>query len=400
MATWSAEELSYCSNVHSGEALSEVNENLQRFISPVIQERKLRKIQAGLWLSNEAATELTTTKANRQAFAELLKILGIRLTSLNGFPYGNFHENVVKEQVYLPHWGDKARLDYTLRLAKLLAEFSPDDCFECTISTLPLGFASDWSIENQQSAELHFRALLLALIELEQNTGKRIRVCLEMEPGCVLETTPQLIRFFTETLPFALASYGISEKVINRYLGICYDICHQAVMFEDIEASLEAIYQADIVIGKIQVSSALRVTNATKATSLLEHYTEPRYLHQLSVLDKQGKQHFCSDLCLALANNDYSLDAEWRVHFHVPIQVEQLNSPLLSTTRNAIELTCRFLAAHPTLKPHLEVETYTWGVMPNAIRPTSDTLLIKAIAEELNWLETTLKNFNLFSRKD
>lgn len=400
MATWSAEELSYCSNVHSGETLSEVNENLQRFISPVIQERKLKQIQAGLWLSNEAATELTTMKTSRQAFAELLKILGIRLTSLNGFPYGNFHEDVVKENVYLPHWGDKARLDYTLQLTKILAQFSPDNCLECTISTVPLGFANDWSIEHQQSAEFHFKELLLALIELEQNTGKRIRICLEMEPGCVLETTPQLIRFFTETLPFALAHYDIPKKVINRYFGICYDICHQAVMFEDIEASLEAIYKAGIVIAKIQVSSALRVTNATEAKSLLEHYAEPRYLHQLSVLDKQGKQHFCSDLSQALKNNDYCVEAEWRVHFHVPIQAEQLNSPLLSTTRKAIEATCRFLAAHPTLKPHLEVETYTWGVMPDDIKPTSDIQLIKAIAEELNWLETILRSFNLISRKD
>ncbi len=397
MATWSARELSYCSNVHPGDSLHEVRENLLRFISSVKSSRGLKRLQAGLWLSNQAVSELMDSPTARKEFATLLNQQGIELTSLNGFPYGNFHQSVVKEKVYLPHWGEKARLDYTLLLARLLAQMLPDKISEGTISTLPLGFASDWSASNQQHAEQHFAKLLLALTELEQSSGKRIRVCLEMEPGCVLETTAQLIGFFTETLPQALPRYGVQGSAIKRYLGACYDICHQAVMFEDIEQSLTDIHRAGIAIGKIQVSNAMRVPNAEVAQDLLAQYAEPRYLHQVKTQNKQGEQQFYLDLNQALTNDSFTGDSEWRIHFHLPIQAEQLSSPLLSTTRSAIEDTCRFLVANPTLKPHLEVETYTWGVMPEALHPANDTQLINCIAEELNWLHSTLANFNLMS---
>lgn len=397
MALWSGQELSYCSNVHPGDSLGEVRENLKQFISPVKSRRGLESLQVGLWLSYHAAEELISSAANLQDFSSLLQQLGIELTSLNGFPYGNFHQPVVKEKVYLPHWGEKARLDYTLSLARLLAKLLPDSIDEGTISTLPLGFATDWSAENRKLAERHFAELLLALTELEQSSGKRIRICLEMEPGCVLETTPQLIHFFTESLPQVLPQYGVPKNAIEHYLGVCYDICHQAVMFEDIEQSLTAIHQAGIVIGKIQVSNAMRVPNADQALDLLGQYAEPRYLHQLNSRNSRGDQQFCIDLSQALADDCFNRESEWRIHFHVPIQAEQLHSPLLSTTRSAIEDTCKFLAAHPTLKPHLEVETYTWGVMPEALHPANDSQLIDCIAEELNWLQTTLINFNLMS---
>lgn len=397
MALWSGQELSYCSNVHPGDSIDDVRENLQRFVSPVRSSRGLERLQVGLWLSEQAARELVASPSSIEEFSNLLEVQAIELTSLNGFPFGNFHQAIVKEKVYLPHWGDKARLDYTLLLAELLAQLLPEDRSEGTISTLPLGFASDWSAETQQQAEQHFAELLIALTKLEQSSGKRIRVCLEMEPGCVLETTPQLICFFTQTLPQALPRYGVSSDAIEQYLGACYDICHQAVMFEDIEQSLSAIHRAGIIIGKIQVSNAMRVPNATDAQQLLAEYAEPRYLHQLNTRNREGEQQFCVDLNQALADDTYNRNAEWRIHFHVPIQAEQLSSPLLSTTRSAIEDTCKFLAAHPALKPHLEVETYTWGVMPEALHPANDTQLINCIAEELNWLHSTLANFNLMS---
>ena len=388
MARWSKQELSYCSNVHPGDSLAEVRENIERFIAPVRQQRGLEQLHAGLWLSHSAADELASSETKLQQFVELLDHNGIALTSLNGFPYGNFHQSVVKEKVYLPHWGEQARLDYTLQLARLLAALLPEDIHEGSISTLPLGFADHWDVKGQQLAEQLFADLLDALEQLEQDSGKQIRVCIEMEPGCALETTPQLISFFTE----CLTKKGITENKIQRYLGACYDICHQAVMFEDIEQSLTAIHQAGIVIGKIQVSNALRVPSAEKARALLAEYAEPRYLHQTC-----SEQQFCLDLGQALDNMEMKANCEWRTHFHVPIQAEQLSSPLLSTTRSAIEDTSRFLAAHPALKPHLEVETYTWGVMPEALRPGNDHELVHCIAEELNWLQDTLASFNLIS---
>ena len=213
----------------------------------------------------------------------------------------------------------------------------------------------------------------------------------------MIETTSQLIHFFTETLQTAVSDYGLPVDSIARYLGVCFDICHQAVMFENIEWSLAAIHRAGIVIGKIQISSALRLPNAAEARDLLVQYAEPRYLHQVSTLDRNGEQQFCVDLADALVNGQLPQDAEWRVHFHVPIQSEHLGSPLLSTTREAIVDTCRFLAAHPSLKPHLEVETYTWGMLPETLRPANESQLINAVAEELNWLQATLDSFALMS---
>lgn len=389
MARWLKQELSYCSNVHPGDSLAEVRENIEQFIASVRHQRGLKQLHAGLWLSHRAANELASSPDNLQQFAELLDDSGIALTSLNGFPYGDFHQPVVKEKVYLPHWGEKARLDYTLQLAKLLAVLLPEGIHEGSISTLPLGFADHWDDKAQQQAERLFADLLEALEQLERDSGKQIRVCIEMEPGCALETTPQLIRFFTECLP----EKGIPENKIQRYLGACYDICHQAVMFEDIEQSLMAIHQAGIVIGKIQISNALRIPNAEQARALLVEYAEPRYLHQTC-----SEQQFRLDLNQALDDTDMVKNCEWRTHFHVPIQAEQLSSPLLNTTRSAIEDTSRFLAAHPELKPHLEVETYTWGVMPESLRPNNDRELVNCIAEELNWLQNTLASFNLLGQ--
>jgi sugar phosphate isomerase/epimerase len=397
VAVWSPDELFYCSNVHPGDNLREVEDNVRRFIAPVRVRRGQEQLQAGLWLSNAAADELIASASILASFSALLNDQGIVLTSLNGFPYAGFHEKVVKEKVYFPHWGQRARLDYTLKLARLLAELMPESSGEGTISTLPLAFAQGWSGAHQQESEKRLCELLRGLEELERTSGKRIRICLEMEPGCVLETTPQLISFFTETLPFALDRYDLPAEAATRYLGVCFDVCHQAVMFEDMQQSLEAIDRAGIVIGKIQVSSALRAACAAPAGDVLLGYAEPRYLHQMSTLDAQGNLRFHLDLADALANGHSPLEAEWRIHFHVPIQAEHLDSPLLTTTREAIVDTCRFLAAHPSLKPHLEVETYTWGVLPASLAPADDAQLIDAVAAELNWLQDTLGQFGLMA---
>lgn len=397
MADWSPEEIFYCSNVHPGDNLRDVEANIRRFIAPVRACREQDRLHAGLWLSNAAADELLSSASGLKSFSALLREEGIVLSSLNGFPYAGFHEDVVKEKVYFPHWGQRARLEYTLKLARLMAALMPESSGDGTISTLPLGFAKGWSAAHQEESEKNLCALLGGLEELERTSGKRIRVCLEMEPGCVLETTPQLIRFFTADLPPALDRHGLSADAAARHLGVCYDVCHQAVMFEDIERSLEAIRRAGIVIGKIQVSSALRAARAAPARELLLGYAEPRYLHQVSTRDRHGDQQFRLDLAGALASGQLPLDAEWRIHFHVPIQAKHLDSPLLTTTREAIADTCRFLAAHPSLKPHLEVETYTWGVLPRSLAPADDGQLIDAVAAELDWLQDTLGGFGLIA---
>ena len=168
----------------------------------------------------------------------------------------------------------------------------------------------------------------------------------------------------------------------------------------DMEQSLAAIHRAGIELGKIQVSSAMRVPDAAAARELLVHYAEPRYLHQVSTRDRHGNQQFCLDLADALADRKFTQDAEWRIHFHVPIQAERLDSPLLSTTRDAIVSTCRFLAAHPSFKPHLEVETYTWGVLPEALAPADDSELINAVSAELSWLQSALGDLALMGTQN
>ena len=387
-------DIAYCSNVHAGETLAEIIKNLSRFVKKVRQRRGLESMTSGLWLSAAAAEELQTTDALKE-FKQALNCTGLSLTSINGFPYGGFHQEQLKAGVYTPDWSDSARLRYTQHLAEVLISCLPESVDLGVISTVPLGYKQDWSFEKQQKSVENLTALMIYLFELEQRTGKRVLLCLEMEPDCVLESSDELVQFFQEV---------VQKKIPhNQYLGCCYDVCHQAVMYEDTYASLQRITSAGINIGKIQLSSALqvRIDASTREDDqlivLLKQFCEPKYLHQVKKRDEKGRLSADADLPLALAALTETDSAElqtctWRIHFHVPVNFQHLTHEKLQTTCDDLLKVFDFLRDNPAIRPRLEVETYSWQVLPERVRPGNDDELIDGITNELRWVETQLAN--------
>lgn len=414
---WRREELAYCSNVHPGADLASVFANLDGPIAAVRRERGLPYMGCGLWLSAAAARELAPAP---ERLAERLAASGLFLFTLNGFPYGDFHRDRIKEAVYRPAWDAPERLSYTLDLARILARCLPSDQPYGSISTLPLGFAPDWGPARQAEALDNLCRLAETLEGLRGATGRRIRVCLEPEPGCVLETTDQAIALFGRDLPAAAARNGSDGAVLRDHLGLCYDVCHQAVMFEDAADSLARLDAAGVPIGKVQISSALEAADPRTAVpdGALARFVEPRYLHQVRAPGPDGRLRGAMDLEDLLAGRepqfardepwDPSPDRPWRIHFHVPIQTETFGDSGLRATSDAIRRVLDSLAsrAGPTgrgpsaaePRPHLEVETYTWELLPSDLRPRGPEGLVRGLAAELEWLEDRMEERGLLAR--
>ena len=347
---------------------------------------------AGLWLSH-AAVEALADAGVRDRFRARLREAGVRLITLNAFPYGDFHAERVKESVFLPDWSDERRLRYTLACAEVLAACLPDDAAEGTLSTLPLGLRAAWSGEKENFAAGFLLNAVERLDALAATTGKPIRICLEMEPGGVLERADQTVAFF-DWLHSAARRAGISPERVQRHLGVCYDACHQAVMYEDPDTVLGRLIDAGIAIGKIQLSCALEAQPGAHAA--LGDYVEPRYLHQVRIPDVHTLLG-AADLAPALADSTLPTDRPWRVHFHVPLHADPPVASGLRNTRAELAQVFDVLAKRPTLTPHLEVETYTWSVLPAPQRPVDHGALIAGIAAELAWVENELRQRQLLA---
>ena len=307
---WRREQLGYCSNVHAGESLDEVRQVVRNHVAVVRARRGLESMAAGLWLSAECAGQLARNSGDLKDFGATLTESGIELCTLNGFPYGDFHSDVVKASVYVPDWSEPERFSYTLKLAELLAALLPAAQRFGTISTLPLGYAENWTKPRQNLSIASLCRFAQALEEIESKTGRRIVLCLEMEPGCVLESTAQVLRLFGEQLPACAAKMGISASKIRRHLGVCFDVCHQAVMFEDPAKSLARIHKAGIFVGKIQLSNALEVLRPStpELIAALAGFDEPRYLHQVRARGADGKIVAAADLGDALNDENFIRD--------------------------------------------------------------------------------------------
>lgn len=363
--TLSTLPLSYCTNVHPGLTIKEVEAGLRE--NTVAVRNRVEKLAAGLWLARPVATELLETPDNLDRFSDLLNKAGLTCYTLNTFPFGNFHDARVKENVYLPDWSRDDRINYTLDSARILAKLMPDDGTEGSLSTVPLGFKPfDYPETFADECAGQLIALAKSLKQLEEETGRKIRLAIEPEPFCILETTPETIQFFRRMRELA-ADTG-SLDVVNEYLGVCYDVCHQAVEFEDVAESINQLVAEQIRINKLHISCAIRLENPCEneeARQALAKYAEPRYLHQTMARAADGTIHRQVDLTedTALAPPDsFATAEEWRVHFHVPVNAESLGP--LQTTRRDLK---QALAAVRDLDyaPHLEVETYTWEVLPD-----------------------------------
>ena len=380
--------LTYCTNVHPIEELSAAIDALSRFCAPVRGRLSAERLSLGLWLSRRAARTLADSSDERRRLAEALAANGLEAVTLNAFPYGDFHAERVKQDVYRPDWSDPRRFEYTLDLARILAELLPRDVDEGTISTLPLGYAP-WMDADRLGACAQALARLAAELDgIAQTTGRSVRLCLEPEPDCAVETTRQAIDFFWGPLLAAARRLGTSDRALGQHLGLCFDACHQAVQFEDPARAWSDLVEAGIQVGKIQLSCALATRGESADT--LAPFDEPRFLHQVRRRRQGGGRDSRSDLGLALGENEaLSRDGDWRVHFHAPLHWRpQAGEPLGTTVDDLLRLLPEILKAERL--PHLEVETYTWNVLPEHLRPQDDASLIAGIAREIEFVEREL----------
>ena len=360
--------LGYCTNAHAAETGAEVVDTLRRVAAGVRERLDVPALGLGLYLSHRAASETDAGKLRDE-----LARLGLYAFTFNGFPYGGFHAERVKQAVYLPDWTDPRRAEHTLKLAAILEVMAPPEVTEPTISTLPLGWRIGWTDEHMNASA---RALIGVARELRARAdrgGRRIRICLEAEPGCALELTSQVVRFFEG--PLARAA-GAERELIDAHLGACYDLCHQAVAFEDPADVIAAMARAGIRIGKVQVSSALELRNPADeaARARLAAFDEPRYLHQARARDGG----YVDDLPESF--DRLPRDRPWRVHFHSPID-RDFEGPL-GTTRSELSRALTLLKSGGVTTQY-ECETYTWSVLPEADRPTDDAALARGIAREV-----------------
>lgn len=383
--------VAYCTNVHPGVDLESVLQNLSTR-SARVACRFDGKVGAGAWFSDQAAQELLSS-GRLQDLISLCQNSRLSIETLNGFPFGNFHQEVVKHEVYQPDWAKRERLDYTLRLSKIAAALCrPGDSFG--ISTLPLGWrGSRRNLRNPSDLDLTHCAHQLAQVafqlwEQKQDLGVELHLDLEPEPGCWLETSEDTVHFFqefllSEGLTHLTRVFGLkksdAETLLRAHLQICYDTCHAAVAFEEPRAVLRNYEREGLKIGKVQMSSALVVADAhqKEVRSALAAFAQDRYLHQvIGRLEGHGDVFF-QDLPEALeAWENGTADQEFRIHCHVPIHLSEVRvderTRFATTQPHLIEL----IQLH-RLKPITttwEVETYTWGVLPKTLQlhPHSD----------------------------
>ena len=388
-------DLTYCTNVHPGETWEETFAGLERYLPPIKQRVSPNQpFGVGLRLSADAAATFASPD-RLESFKAFLADHGLYVFTLNGFPYGRFHGTRVKETVYLPDWQDEARLQYSNRLADILVELLPDDRdIEGSTSTVPGAFKPQ--VQGQDSIDAMVRHLVahaVHLADLEARTGRTLRLALEPEPCCFLETIEESVRFFENHL-FAAPSRDLvaqatgrangAEDLLRRHIGICFDVCHAAVEFED-EDALDRLVAAGIAVPKIQVSSALRLpTVDAAAADLLRPFDDGVYFHQVVERSAGGLTRYL-DLDEAFASLDGAGGPrEWRVHFHVPVFRESAGG--FTTTQDYLKAILARQRASP-VAAHLEVETYTWGVLPEADRQGD---LAHNIAREIEWTRREL----------
>jgi len=357
--------LSYCTNVHPGRSVAEVEAGLDQYTVAVARGVG-RPIAAGLWLAKSVVAELLATGGAVPRFADGLRRRELPCYTLNAFPYGDFHSPRVKERVYLPDWTAPERLQYTVQCATVLAALLPAGG-EGSISTVPLGFKGfSHAPDFADRAADQLIECARGLRRIAEETGKVVRLAIEPEPLCVLETTAEAIEFFRRV--WERADRGAVADAARTHLGVCYDVCHQAVEFEDVGASIRQLAAAGVRINKVHASCAIEVDRPVEnlaARQALRRYVEPRYLHQ-TIATSAGGIVRAVDLTEELADSppaDFAAADAWRVHFHVPVDAERLGP--LRTTRPALRQALRAVAELP-YAPHLEVETYTWEVLPDA----------------------------------
>jgi sugar phosphate isomerase/epimerase len=389
--------LTYCLNIHPGESWAD---NFTAIREKTVAVKQLvasdQWFGLGLRLSHHAASRLCDDAAAIDEAREFFAEHQLYVFSINGFPYGRFHQGRVKENVYAPDWRTPERRDYTMQLADIFTSFLPPSV-DGSISTVPGSFRP-W-IETEEDKTMMAKNLAAVVAYLAagyDDTGQEIHLGLEPEPDCFLETTAETIAYYKE---FVLRA-GVeelqriigcgrtqAEELMRRHLGVCFDTCHVALQYENLLDSWRAYRAAGIRISKVQLSAALQCESSQESWVALQRFVEPVYLHQVKAIGESGAKFAWFDLNDALAEIPTFPDVHFiRVHFHIPLFWGGAGA-LHST---ASDITPEFLHELRTggATSHLEIETYTFNVLPEEMNPGD---AVKSIAREYAWVMQKLE---------
>ncbi|MDQ3395911.1 MAG: metabolite traffic protein EboE [Bacteroidota bacterium] len=395
--------LTYCTNIHPGESWKEVFQNLKDYILPIKNALAPElNFGIGLRLSDSAANDLLD--GDRLAtFKNWLQENDLYVFTINGFPFGKFHHNKVKDDVHKPDWVTSERYHYTLNLIKILEYLLPPN-IDGGISTSPLSY-KPWFKYEEEKLELVYKQatknllkLVEVMVKIKAQSSKHIHIDIEPEPDGLIENSDEVISFFKNRLIPAGVKYfkkifgsnpEQAENLLKDHIQVCYDVCHFAVGYEKPSEVFQKFDEEGIKIGKIQISAALKAQipeEEHERESLKDKFmpfVESTYLHQVVARAKSNELVRYPDLPLALENIHKPGIVEWRVHFHVPIFMSQYS--MLGSTQQDIEDVLQYNTIHKVTN-HLEVETYTWEVLP----PEDRLDLSQSILRELSWVRTIL----------
>ncbi len=371
--------LAYCTNIHRGESWQETLCALEQY-TLAVRERVCpgRPYAIGLRLSDQASRELYD-KTNLLEFQRWLDQNDCYVFTINGFPYGRFHGTRVKEQVYAPDWTTNERVDYTNRLFDLLTQLVPDGV-EGSVSTVPCSYKEFIQTKDQERAmRNNLWRCVEHVAELSERSGKTLHLGLEPEPLCYLETSVETVKFFEE-----LRADRPNDTRIADHLGVNYDTCHLAVEFEEPHEVFHRFGQYGIKISKLHFSSALKVRPTPEVCAALKAFADDIYFHQVVARSDDGAMTRVKDLDVALANRQSATrnphSEEWRIHFHIPLQSRP--TTLFDTTTDHLLGMMDILKANSNLCSHLEMETYTWEVLPPELKNRN---VVDQLVAEYEW---------------
>lgn len=389
--------LTYCSNIHPGETWNDHFERLKENI-PAIKKQvsPTEPFGIGLRLANAASLELRKQE-NLEAFIRWLAENNCYVFTMNGFPYGGFHHTIVKDKVHAPDWLSSDRVGYTIRLAQILAALLPEGV-DGGISTSPLSYKFWHKKEDlnevMEKATLNLLLVVDQLVNIKNTTGKLIHIDIEPEPDGLLGNGKEFLQWYvTYLLPAGTAyiqdRYNINEDeaaaIIREHVQICYDICHFAVGFEDHAHVIEQLRSLGIKTGKIQISAALKGVfgddglQRSNVVDAFREFNEPVYLHQVVARKQNGNFQYYPDLNNALDDANNPEVKEWRAHYHVPLFVHTYG--VLHSTQADIQQVLS-IQHHSMFTFHLEIETYTWEVLPPEMRLP----VTQSIIREIQWV--------------
>jgi hypothetical protein len=390
--------LTYSTLVHPGDTWAEMWDSLNRYV-PQVKARVCpnKSFGVSLRLSASSAQTLTGDRGERERLKEFLHQHDMYLYTVNAFPYGPFKNRVVKKDVYEPDWSTDLRSTYTMQVADILAEVAAPHV-NPSIQSPPLGFKGKVTgPEYVNEFTRHVLTVVAHMVMLQKRTGRTVTLALEPEPACFLETTEEAVDYFNNHLYAAdavrsiVSQTGLSksqaEEALRNHLGMVYDICHQAVEYEDIGASLQKLADNGIPVFKLQEAAAMRVPNVTREiVEAMRPFAETVYLTQ-TVEKRNGELTRFLNLedAFAAFEADPSGQREWRTHVHVPVFLESIGEHF-KTTRFAIEDALKFHKKNK-LSPQLEIETYTWDVLPDSMKTGS---IVDYVERELDWVKGQL----------